>query len=304
MKPSIFLMNGNGEIWDLRPAPGYDKNHASYFGTLDGTGFETKLSFTRVSNDFVQTDEDAQQIDIEGTFQFKTHTALDNFGTFTGNFEGELKFYYDPTGKYKSTDTDISAVWYKTVRITKFSAAEEDKDHSCWKVKAAFTPTSANWKKDVTTASTINGVGDELHVYDYWYGFYYSDKGQVVGYIDNTGGRIGCEISIYNDGDTVITGLSWILTCGSYTEYASWDVSLQPGSTLIIDSNPLTQRAVVESTNELGVVTDLDVSDSQEPNPSYINFVDILPGENRIAFMTDSPNVIITIAFTEQTRAL
>lgn len=57
MGPTIWLKNSNEDIWDLRPARGLREEYASYFSTLDGTGFETKLTVSRVKYDFIVTEE-------------------------------------------------------------------------------------------------------------------------------------------------------------------------------------------------------------------------------------------------------
>lgn len=77
-------------------------------------------------------------------------------------------------------------------------------------------------------------------------------------------------------------------------------IGLAPDRTIVVDSNPSTQKAVVEYSGG-----EDDISDYQEANPQYINFIDIYPGNNQIVFNFGTvENVDVDVTYTEQVRAL
>lgn len=302
MRPTLWLKNDAGEVWNLRPSNLLRARDASFFATLDGTGFETKLTFARVKNDFVITEEAPQQITIKGTMYFRDPKHMAAFGDFVGDYSNTLRLYYDPEGRISPT-AQLERPWYKEVRITKLTSGEQDVKTGYWVCPMEFAPFSVMWRRDTTRASTVTSVEGDAHVYAYTYPYFYQSERKFYLDMENTGAQIGCVIAIKNTGTHALEKLEWVATSGDHKQYARWleGVGLAPGRTLIVDSNPSTQRAVVQT----GSDTVDDVSDYQEANPQYINFIELYHGQNQIVFNLGTvSDVEIEVTFIEQVRVL
>ena len=142
----------------------------------------------------------------------------------------------------------------------------------------------------------------EAHVYPFVYPYFYQNDQKLYVNILNTGERIGCEIKITNNSGSALNYVEWMATNGERRQYAKWlaNIGLENGRTLVIDSNPNTQRSVITHNSD-----QTDVQDYQEANPQYINFVDLFPGNNLIMFNLETiSGVTIEVSYTEQVRAL
>ena len=301
MRPTIWLKNDVGDVWDLRPKHGLREEYASYISTLDGTGFETKLSVTRVKYDFIITEETPQQVPIKGKMYFRDPMHLRRFGEFMGDYTKTVRFYYDPEGKIDPR-SQLDRPWYKEVVVTKLSSGEQDKDTGFWVCDMTFTPMSVMWRRDTTIASTTSVVMGDPHVYPYVYPYFYQSERKLYLNILNDGERIGCKVKITNHGAHPLEKVEWTAVAGDVRQYARWLATngLAAGRTLIVDSNPRTQKAIV--TFDGG---EDDVSDYQEANPQYINFIDLYAGNNQIIFNLGTVDgVDIDVSYTEQVRVL
>lgn len=301
MGPTIWLKNDIGDFWDLRPKRGLREAYASYFSTIDGTGFETKLSVTRVKYDFIVTEETPQQVPIKGKMYFRDPLHLRRFGEFMGDYTKTVRLYYDPEGKIDPR-SQIDRPWYKEVKITKLESGEQDKKTGFWICTMTFTPLSVMWRRDTTIASTTSIVVGDPHIYPHIYPYFYQSERKLYLNVLNDGERIGCRVTITNRKAVPVETLEWTAIAGDTRQYAKWlaGEGLAPGRTLTVDSNPRTQTAVVEYGDQIS-----DVSDYQEPNPQYINFVDLYPGNNQIVFNLGTvDDVDVTVTYTEQVRAL
>lgn len=302
MQPTIWLKNAAGDIWDLRPAGGLKKVvNGSYLKALDGTGFETKLAFARIKHDFVVTEETPQQVNITGAMYFRNPEHLKRFGEFIGDYSNDVQFFYDPEGKIDPR-SQIDRPWYKYVRITKLTNGEQDEKTGYWICKMTFTPLSVMWRRDTTIASTASLVVGSPHVYAYVYPYFYQSESKLYLDILNEGERIGCRVKIKNIQANALTTLEWVCNSGKRRQYAKWldAIGLASGRTLIVDSSPSSQEATVNYDDNVD-----DVQDYQEPNPQYINFVELYPGNNQIVFNLGTiEGAEVEVSFTEQVRAL
>ncbi len=302
MRPTIWFKNKAGDIWNLRPDKITDTFNCSFFYALDGTGFESKLAFARIKNDFVVTEEQPQQVPITGTMYFRNPEHLKRFSEFVGDYTQELQFFYDPTGRIDPR-SQIDRPWYKWVRINKMTSGEQDAKTGYWLCKITCTPLSAMWRRDTTIASTVSQVIGDPHVYQFVYPYFYQSERKLYLDILNEGERIGCRVEIKNikTGESLKT-LEWVCSSGKSRQYAKWleGIGLAPGRTLVIDSTQSDQEATVQ----YGDNTD-DVQDHQEPSPQYINFVELLPGNNQIVFNLGTiEGVEVKVSYTEQVRVL
>lgn len=301
MRPTIWLKNSNGDVWDLRPSNILAQPYASFFKGIDGTGFETKLAVSRVQYDFVVTEETPQQVPIKGKMYFISPVNMRRFGEFMGDYSNTVRLYYDPEGKIDPR-SQIDRPWYKTVKITKLSSGEQDTKTGLWICDMVFTPLSIMWRRDTTVASTTSEVIGDPHTYSFIYPYFYQSEQKLYLNILNDGERIGCQIVIKNTGAYALNTLEWVAIAGKKRQYAKWleDVGLAPGRKLVIDSNPSTQEAAIYYEDEVE-----DVSDYQEPNPQYINFIDLYAGNNQIVFNLGTiEDVEVEVTYTEQVRVL
>ena len=301
MRPTLWLKNDDGDIWDLRPRQLMTEEYSSFFATLDGTGFETKLKVARVKNDFVITEETPQQITITGTMYFRSPVNMQRFGEFVGDYTKTVRLFYDPSGKIDPR-SQLDSPWYKHVRVTKLSSGEQDLKTGFWICKMVFTPLSAMWRRDTTVASSTTVAESDAHTYPFVYPYFYQNDKRLYLNILNTGERIGCKVSITNGSGYAIDQIEWTATSDNVRQYAKWlaAVGLPSGRTLVVDSNPATQKSVVQYGNDSD-----DVSDYQEANPQYINFVELYPGNNLIMFNLETiEGVTIEVSYTEEVRVL
>ncbi len=302
--PTLWLKNSAGEIWNLRPRD-FSEENGSFFKAIDGTGFETKLQVARVKNDFVVMESVPQQVEITGEMYFRDPAHMKRFGEFLGDYGNSVPLYYDPEGKI-DPHSQIDRPYYKMVKIRKVTSGEQD-SHGYWKCKMTLSPLSAMWKRDLTIATTATEIIGGPLVYSYVYPYFYTSESKLYLKILNEGEKIGCKIQITNKKQSSnLSKLFWYCEAldDETRQYAQWlqGVGLEPNRTLIVDSNYSSQKAVV--TYDTG---EDDVSDYQEPNPRYVNFIELHPGENLIMFdvgTVDQAEVEITVSYTEEVRIL
>ncbi len=300
MQPTIWLKNDNGEIWDLRPKLILPDQYAAFITDLQGTGFKTKKTYSRINNDFVQTKDEPQQVDITGTIHFVSPAQMHRFSAFVGDYGNAMRLYYDPNGKIDPL-SQIDRPWYKQVHITQIDSGEQT-DVGLFKCKVKFTPLCAMWRRDRVIASTVTTPIGQPHVYSYVYPYFYQSERKLYLDILNEGEKIGCRIEIKNKKSTALQKLEWVRNSGKTRQYAKWlnGIGLASGRTLVVDSTPNSQESTVRYGNSFD-----DVQDYQEPNPQYINFVELLPGNNQIIFnLGDINGVDIIVSYVEQERLL
>lgn len=300
MQPTMWLKNENGDIWDLRPRTINGSPYESFFKSLSGLGLKTKKTYARINNDFVQTKDEPQQVDITGTMLFATQAQKQNFNAFVGDFGNTLQFYYDPEGKI-DPHSQMDRPWYKYVHITQMDS-EEQTTMGLFECKMNFTPLCAMWRRDRRMASTVSTPVGEPHVIPFVYPYFYQSERKLYLNIYNEGEKIGCRIEIKNNRQSALQKLEWVCSSGTHRQYAKWleGTGLASGRTLVIDSTPSNQ----ESSVTYDEYSD-DVQDYQEANPQYINFVELYPGNNQLVFnFGEIDGIDITVSYVEEERLL
>lgn len=299
MQPTMWLKNSEGEIWNLRPQ-NIQGLYSSYFNKVSGLGLKTKRTYSRNNNDFVKTKTEPQQVDISGTMIFVSPRQKSNFNSFVGDFSKDLRFYYDPEGRIDPR-SQISRPWYKTVNVAQMDS-EEQTAIGTFECKTTFTPLCATWRRDRVVVSTISTPIGDPHVIPFVYPYFYQSERKLYLNILNEGEKIGCRIEIKNNNSEALTKLEWVCTSGTHRQYAKWlaGYGLAAGRTLVIDSTPMSQESTIQNNG-----SSEDIQDYQEPNPQFINFIELHPGNNQIVFNFGTvTGVDISVSYAEETRLL
>ena len=300
MNPTVWLENETGETWDLHPKKIRTAGSAAFLRDLTGTGFKRKLTYAQIGDDFAETDDKAEQVLLSGTIIFDTPAKLQEFGVFTGGFDKYVKLCYDPAGLLGPGA--LGKPWFKQVKINELKGGTVNQ-YGFLEYPISFTPKSALWRKETTVASSTTVVDAKAHVYNYTYPYFYQTDRKLYLVINNGGSKIGCMIKITNNSSVPLTKTTWTATSeNGAQQYASWlnGTTLEAGRTLIVDSDTASQRAVVEYQG-----SSTDVSQTQEPNPQYINFIELESGDNTIIFdLGEIDNIDIEVSYTERVRAL
>lgn len=303
MQPTIWLENSEGIRFNLRPRDNQAAGGA-FFEAVVGTGFETKLTVTRVKDDFLTTERTPQQVALAGKIYFSSSEKKEQFARSFCVHGKTVKFCYDPTGSIVYPPNSQAKPWYKEVEITKFEDHEEDANTSCFVCNLTLTPTSALWRRDVTVSAEAELTAGSAHVYDYTYPYVYNEDNRLHVVLNNTGDRTGCKIEVENASGSTVPSVAWSVSSssGDVLQHARWMVvsGLATNRTLIVDSDSSRQKAVV-----VYAAQESDVTDEQEASPQYVNFVELLPGENDIVFVVDaSSGVSVRVSYAEQKRCL
>lgn len=300
---SMWLVNENGDIWDLIPKRGLKQTYASFFGKLNKfSGFKTKVTTTPIGYDWAIIEQTAEMVPIQGTMYFRNAKHLQDFGEFVGDYSKTLKLFYDPTGRIDPRD-QLSRPWYKKIHITQLDNGETDSS-GYYVCNMSTTTLSAMWRSDTTIASTVSGIVGEPHVIPHFIPYFFQSEQKIWLSIFNRGESMGALVEIKNTGSVPLPQCEWNVDSGIRRQYAKWlagTTKLETGRTLVVDSNPETFRAEIEYQDNLPI----SVMDYQEPNPQYINFVNIFPGNNMFMFNVGRiEGVDITVSYSEQVRAI
>lgn len=296
---TCWLKNNKQEIYNLTPASLYSEEYGCLFSKMKGTGYETKLVVNSIGYDFSITEKNPTQVPISGFLYFRDPRQMKEFEDFKQ--DEVVRLYYDSTGRIDPRD-QISKGYYKEVYVSKLDNGEED---NCgWFVCAVtMTPLSAVWRRDTVIASTVSGIIGDPHIIPFYYPYFYQSQQKLYLDLFNDGDRVGCKVIIKNNRLTSIDRLSWTVESGKRKQYAEWlggGSILASGRTLIIDSRPQTQEAIIIYENE-----ESDVSLLRSPSTQFINFVDIFNGKNLFMFDVGGvDDVEIIVEYSEQTRVV
>ncbi|MCL2599337.1 MAG: hypothetical protein FWD76_05480, partial [Firmicutes bacterium] len=172
-------------------------------------------------------------------------------------------------------------------------------------VDITITMLSAMWRRNNTIASQVIGVIGEPHQYPYYYPYFFMREQSLVLQLFNSSERTGCVVEIKNTSGHPVDRCAWqVNSDNNVAQYAKWlagTVKLEDGRTMIVDSNPRTMRSQIESENQ----RPMDIANYQEPNPQYINFVDVYPGKNEFIFdLGTVDGVDVIVSYTEQARVV
>lgn len=310
MRRRMWLKNAEtGAIWDLLPDDPYEIEGGVSMLKIAGTGYEQSVSQEQVEIDYFISQIRTKNHEITGTFYFNGDEHIRNFQKWVGDFRRQFLLYYSPDGEYEPYD-QISSPYYKPVTISAVTKTEKD-EYGWYACPITFSTQADVWKRDITYSppDTIKTVGEAL-VYPYTYEYVLGGRSVFSIEIYNDGRETGCQITIKNNSDTLISQLEWFIenTVIDYygnkkttVQRSKWftdntDVTLQKGYTLSVDSTPTSQEAKVIYTDG----TSQSIVNWQEPSWEYINFIRIKNGKNRLVFYLENPDVEVSVTYQEQ----
>lgn len=292
----VYTLWGKNEtniIWNFVVRSLYTDEYGCDFNISDGLGYKKKLTTTIIGNDFITTETTSEIVSITGTATFRDPMHIKLFENWHGN--KPFKLFYDPKG-FILPDDQISAPFYKYVQITEFKHRLMNKD-GLYPVSLVLQPSSAKWKSDTIIGSTISGISENPLYLPYYYPAFYQQGQRLYVNINNIGDEIGCVVKITNKNITPLTRAFWTVDSGNKRQYAEWlagTTKLEQNRTLIIDSRPLTERAIVEHGEDI-----TNVRDEETANVQYIGFVSLLEGENIFSFdLGTVKNVDVVVEYT------
>ena len=294
-----------GETWNLIPKDLWNEIYASIIEDAGHfAGFKTKIDTSQIKNDWEITQQTAEQVPLKGKMYFRDTEHIRLFSEFVGDFSRTLKLYYDPVGNILP-ESQLHTTWYKECIISVLDKGNLDHKVGMFVVDITITMLSAMWRRDNTIASSVVGVLGEPHQYNYYYPYYFRRGQNLVLELLNNSERTGCEVRIINKSGKPLDRCAWqVNSDNNITQYAKWlagTVKLEDARTIVIDSNPRTMRSQIE----FEANRPIDIVNYQEPNPQYINFVDVYPGRNEFIFdLGIVSSVDVTVSYTEQARVV
>jgi len=312
--PTIWLKNGKGETWNLRPDSLLSETYASPIVNLNKhTGFKTKLVTSQIEFDWAVIEQTPEMVPINGTLLFRNPEHIKLFTEFVGDFSKTLRLYYDPHGLILP-ETQLMTAYYKEVNIVQLDGGEMDVKLGCYALAIQMTTLSAMWRRDTTIASTVSGVIGEPHQFPFYFPYFFQSEQKLFLNVFNRGETIGSIIEIRNIGAAALDHIEWNVDSeNNIRQYAAWlsppfsSLRLEPNTALIVDSNPRTFGAQVGfiSDDEIDKQSLASVISAQNPNPQYINFVKLLSGNNQFMFnLGRVDDVEVTVKYTEQARVI
>jgi hypothetical protein len=300
----IWLQKPNTlEIWDLLPTDALDRNNASPFLAIKGMGYKQEVTQNQVNTEYFVSKILTKNQSITGIMYFQDDEHIKAFQEFVGDFREQLILYYSPSGEYEPYDR-ISAPFYKKVIISQMDKTEMD-EFGWYQLSTTLSTQDDVWNRDLYYAiQGLSTVGEAL-VYPYTYPYTYGGRNALAIDFNNEGREVGCLVKIKNNSDSELKDIEWFIE-REYLDYygnkheevqrSKWVLNLSPNSELVVDSNPITQEAKVNLSNN----TSQSVADLQEPSYEYINFVTIQHGKNKIVFYIENEDIDIAFTYREQ----
>ena len=291
----FWLENSKGKLWNLTPKDAFDKR-SSFFADPDGLGIKTKITSYEVENTCFIEDIETQSQTITGNLYFSNYEHFTNFIEFVGNINTKtpMKLYYTTNGH--AFDNPLESEWYKLVLINEITKSEIDYKTCFLKCQVKFVCLS-RWKKDKQIVLELNRYGDPL-VYPYIYPYYYGGSNNLAVDIDNEGNLpTSCTIRVDAVTDTPFVR---ILQDGQIVDQAKYNLIINEGSYLIIDSNPSEQEASLYTLVDDEYVRE-DVYYIGEKDYTYSNFLTIPSGKSTIIFSANNSDFgKVTISYSIQ----
>lgn len=300
-----WLKNAKGETWNLMPVSINSETYACPIVNLNKyTGFKTTLTTSQIEFDWAIIEQTPDVVQVNGTMLFRNPEHIRLFAEFVGDFSKTLRLYEDPRGLVLP-ETQLMTTYYKEVNIIQLDSGDFDTKMGCYVSAVQMTTLSAMWRKDTRIASTTSGVVGEPHVFPYYFPYFFQSEQKLFLNIFNTGETIGSLVEIKNNGLTSLDHCEWNVDSeNNVRQYAKWlagTMKLEPERKLVVDSNPRTFRAEIEYGDNLPV----SVMNQQEPNPQYINFVKLPPGNSQFLFnLGRIEDVEVTVSYSEQVRVI
>jgi len=260
----FWLENGEGKLWDLTTNT-LDQPIGSFFADPDGLGIKTKIKSFEVENTTFIEEVNTQTATISGTLYFKDYQHYKRFVEFVGNVNTDkpMKLYY-------SIGEVLEKHWYKLVLISELKKGEVNIKTAALEVKAKFEAISM-WKQDRSISIEIARTGDSL-VYPYTYPYTYGGNNLAID-IDNTGNLpTSCVVKAEGLTDTPTFR---VMQNDKIIDQAKYNLVIQAGSHLVIDSAPDTQKAILYTgENEENVYY------TGEKDYTFSNFITIPTGKS------------------------
>lgn len=304
----IWLQKPNSyEIWDLLPTNPNNRENASPFLNISGMGYKQEVTQSQVNTEYYVTQVLTKNQSITGTMYFQDDEHIKAFQEFVGDFREQLTLYYSPSGEYEPYDR-ISAPYYKKVIISQMDKGEMD-EFGWYQIKTTISTQDDVWNRDVYFNVTLTPSSGETLKYPYTYPYTLNGRKALSVEFDNAGREVGCIVKVKNNSENTISDIEWFID-RTYVDYygnkhenedvqrSKWLLNLASGNELVVDSNPITQEAKVIYTDG----TSQSVTDLQEPNWDYINFITVAHGKNRVVLYIDSnaTNIDIVFSYREQ----
>ena len=295
-----------GLTWNLSPINPQETADGCAFCTIKGLGYEATVEQSQVGVDYFVNKVNSKNTSISGYLYFNGTLHAEEFYKYIGDFGKQFELHYAPDGDVIATD-QLSISWYKLITINKID--KNEKNNAMWfEVPVVFATQNDVWKRDIDISGSSPVVAGTPHYYPYFYDYVYGGLNTIAVDITNTGREVGCVISIKNTNETGnIEGLQWTAENSYYDkygnpqttmQYAKFNVILQPTKTLTIDSNALTQRAIVTNITETVIE---NVRNAEEADFDYIDYISLKNGVNSIYFNIGTGNSAeISISYQEQ----
>ena len=292
---TFWLENPKGEKWNLTPNNPYEKI-SSFFAEPDGLGIKTKISSYEIENTCFIEEIETQSQTISGDLYFSSYEHFNKFVEFVGNINTDkpLKLYYSTNGY--SFDNPLESEWYKLVLINELKKGEINYKTGFLKVEIKFACMS-RWKKDKQIVLELSRYG-ELLVYPYYYPYYYGGSNNLAVDIDNEGNLpTSCVIRVEGTTDTPFIR---IIQDGEIKDQAKYNLIVNDGSYLLIDSSPDSQEASLYTPISGGFVRE-DVYYIGEKDYTFSNFIMIPAGKSTLVFSATNTNFgKVTISYSIQ----
>lgn len=291
----FWLENDKGKLWNMTARNPYDKR-SNFLAEPEGLGIQTKVTSYEVDNTTFIEEIETKSQSISGDLYFSSYEHFEKFVDFVGNINTKtsMKLYYSTnniTHNYK-----LENEWYKLVIITEIKKGEIDYKTGFLKVPVTFLCLS-RWKKDKNIILELTRYGDPL-IYPYSYPYFYGGNNNLAVDIDNEGNLpTSCIIKIEAVTDTPLIR---ILQNGVILEQAKYNLIVQEGSYLLIDSSPNNQEASLYTLVEDEYIKE-DVYYIGEKDYTYSNFITIPSGKSTLIISATNANFgKVTISYSIQ----
>lgn len=302
----IWLQKPNSlEIWDLLPTDAYNRENACPFLNIKGMGYKQEVTQNQVNTEYFISKILTKNQPITGIMYFQDDEHIKAFQEFVGDFREQLTLYYSPNGEYEPYDR-ISAPYYKKVVISQLDKGEMD-EFGWYQISTTLSTQDDVWNRDVYYKQEHISMAGEPLVYPYIYPYVYGGRNAMAIELNNKGREVGATIKIKNNGLEPLSNIEWfiereyvdnygVLQEHADTQRSKWLLDLTSDSELIVDSNPLSQQAIVTYKDN----TSQSVVDLQEPSWDYINFIQVPHGKSKIVFYIENDNIDVTFSYREQ----
>lgn len=302
----IWLQKPNSlEIWDLLPTDAYNRENACPFLNIKGMGYKQEVTQNQVNTEYFISKILTKNQPITGIMYFQDDEHIKAFQEFVGDFREQLTLYYSPSGEYEPYDR-ISAPYYKKVVISQLDKGEMD-EFGWYQISTTLSTQDDVWNRDVYYKQGHISMAGEPLVYPYIYPYVYGGRNAMAIELNNKGREVGATIKIKNNGLEPLSNIEWfiereyvdnygVLQEHADTQRSKWLLDLTSDSELIVDSNPLSQQAIVTYKDN----TSQSVVDLQEPSWEYINFIQVPHGKSKIVFYIENDNIDVTFSYREQ----